>query len=45
MVRPYEVEEVFDNGSVKIKTIDDDHTSLVLNGHRMKIYNHPLQRQ
>jgi len=39
---PYEVEEILDNGSVKIKIIDDDKTSFLVNGHRLKIYHHPL---
>jgi len=30
---PYEVDMVYDNGLVKIKTIDEDHTSSVVNGH------------
>eukprot|EP00253_Pinus_taeda_P002703 PITA_02703 len=32
---PYEIEEIFDNGAVKIKTIDQDPTSFVVNGHRL----------
>jgi hypothetical protein len=30
---PYEVDMVFDNGSVKIKTIDGSGISFVVNGH------------
>jgi hypothetical protein len=30
---PYEVETVFDNGSVRIKTIDDSQNSFVVNGY------------
>jgi hypothetical protein len=41
---PYEVETVFDNGSVKIKTIDDSQNSFVVNGHRLKVYNKPLSK-
>jgi hypothetical protein len=41
---PYEVETVFDNGSVRIKTIDDSQNSFVVNGHRLKVYNKPLSR-
>jgi hypothetical protein len=33
---PYEVETVFNNGAVKIKTIDDSQNSFVVNGHRLK---------
>ena len=42
---PYEVDEVFDNGSLRIKTIDGSQTSFVLNGHRLKIYHQPLSKQ
>ena len=42
---PYEVETVFDNGSVKIKTIDDSQQSFVVNGHRLKIYHKPLTKE
>jgi hypothetical protein len=41
---PYEVETVFDNGSVRIKTIDDCQNSFVVNGHQLKVYNKPLSR-
>jgi hypothetical protein len=30
---PYEVDIVYDNGAVKIKTIDDGQVSFVVNGH------------
>ena len=36
--------EVFDNGSVRIKTIDEEEASFLINGHRLKIYNKPLNR-
>jgi hypothetical protein len=39
---PYEVETIFDNGSVRIKTIDDSQNSFVVNGHRLKVYHKPL---
>jgi hypothetical protein len=32
---PNEVDTVYDNGSVRIKTIDENQTSLVVNGHRL----------
>jgi hypothetical protein len=41
---PYEVETVFDNGAIKIKTIDDSQNSFVVNGHRLKVYNKPLSK-
>eukprot|EP00253_Pinus_taeda_P015897 PITA_15897 len=42
---PYEIEEVFDNGAVNIKTIDQDSTSFVVNGHRLKVYNRPINKE
>jgi hypothetical protein len=41
---PYEVETIFYNGSVRIKTIDDSQNSFIVNGHRLKVYNKPLSR-
>ena len=41
---PYEIQEVFDNGSVQIKTIDEEEASFLVNGHRLKVYNKPLNR-
>ena len=42
---PYEVVTVFDNGSVKIKTIDDAWISFVVNGHRLRLYHKPISKQ
>ena len=42
---PYEVVTDFDNGSVKIKTIDDSEVSFIVNGHRLRIYHQPTSRQ
>jgi hypothetical protein len=42
---PYEVDTVYDNGSIKIKTIDADQTSIVVNGHRLKVYHSPLSKE
>ena len=41
---PYEVVTMFDNGAVKIKTIDDEHVSFVVNGHRLKLYHRPISK-
>jgi hypothetical protein len=30
---PYEIDTVYDNGSIKIKTIDEHQTPLLVNGH------------
>ena len=35
---PYEVEQVFDNGLVRIRTIDDEKVSFLVNGHRLRLY-------
>ena len=42
---PYEVVIAFDNGSVKIKTIDGSKISFVVNGHRLRIYHQPTSKQ
>ena len=34
-----------DNGSVKIKTIDEEAIPLLFNGHRLKMYKRPLSKQ
>ena len=42
---PYEVVTAFDNGSVKIKTIDGSQISFELNGHRLRIYHQWTSKQ
>jgi hypothetical protein len=42
---PYEVHTVYDNGLVRIKTINEDHISFVVNGHRLKVYHKPLSKE
>ena len=42
---PYEIVTVFDNGSIKIKTIDEGQTAFVVNGHRLKVYHKPLSKK
>jgi hypothetical protein len=42
---PYEIDIVYDNGSIKIKTIDEHQTPLLVNGHRLRIYNKPLSKE
>ena len=42
---PYEIVTFFDNGSVKIKTIDEEQTAFVVNGHRLKVYHKPISKQ
>jgi hypothetical protein len=42
---PYEIAEVYDNGSVKLQTIDDEASSFTVNGHRLKLYNKPVNKE
>ena len=42
---PYEVVTAFDNGSVKIRTIDGSEVSFIVNGHRLNICHQPTSRQ
>eukprot|EP00253_Pinus_taeda_P025248 PITA_25248 len=42
---PYEIDKVFSNGVVRIKTIDEYQTPLIVNGHRLKIYHKPLSKE
>ena len=41
---PYEIQTVFDNGAVKLTTIDDSHTPLLTNGHWLRLYHRPTSR-
>ena len=41
---PYTVEKCFDNGTVQIRTIDEEGIPLLVNGHRHKIYKKPLSK-
>ena len=41
---PYEIDEVFNNGTVRVKTIDELQTPLIVNGHRLKVYYKPLSK-
>ena len=42
---PYEVENIFDNGAVRIRTIDEERTPLLVNGHRLQLYQKLLTRE
>jgi hypothetical protein len=42
---PYEVNIVYDNGAIKIKTIDDRQVFFVVNGLRLKFYHKPVSRE
>ena len=41
---PYEVVTAFDNGLVKIKTIDGSEILVVVNGHRLRLYHQPTSK-
>ena len=41
---PYEVETTFENGDVRIKTLDEEPIYFTVNGHRLRIYTKPLSR-
>ena len=41
---PYTVEKCNDNGSVLIRTIDEEAIPMLINGHRLKIYRKPLSK-
>jgi hypothetical protein len=36
---------MYDNGAMKIKTIDDGKVSFVVNGHRLKLYHRPTSKE
>ena len=42
---PYEIEKVFRNGAVRIRTIDESKTTLLVNGHRLNIYQKPISKE
>jgi hypothetical protein len=42
---PYEVDTVFPNGTVRLLTIDDSKTPLPINGHRLRLYQHPISKE
>ena len=42
---PYEVDTVFDNGTVQLVTIDNAKTPLLVNGHRVMLYHQPASKE
>jgi len=42
---PYEVDVVFPNGTVRLITIDDSRTPLLVNGYRLRLYQQPLSKE
>ena len=42
---PYEIDKIFDNGCVRLKTVDSEEASFLLNGHHLKLYQNPLPKK
>jgi len=42
---PYEIDKIFNNGVVRIKTINEHQNPLIVNGHRLKICHKPLSKE
>jgi len=42
---PSLVEKCHENGSVQIKTIDEEGIPLLVNGYRLKLYRRPLSKE
>jgi len=42
---PYQVDVVFPNGTVRILTIDDSRTPLLVNGYRLRLYQQPVSKE
>lgn len=42
---PDEIDTIFDNGAVKMKTIDDEQINFLVNGHRLRLYHKPLTKE
>ena len=42
---PYEVDTVFNNGTVQFVTIDSDKTPLLVNGNRLRLYHQPTSKE
>ena len=41
----YEIEAIFENRATKIKTIDDQHVSFIVNGHMLRLYHKPTSKE
>jgi hypothetical protein len=42
---PYNIDTIYDNGSIRIKEINRHQTPLLVNGHPLRIYNKPLSEE
>ena len=41
---PYLVDKVFDNGTVRLLTIEENRAPLFDNGHRLRLYHNPISK-
>ena len=42
---PYKVDIIFPNGTIRLLTINDSKTPLLVNGHRLCLYQHPISKE
>jgi hypothetical protein len=42
---PYKIDACYENGLVKIKTIDEEMIPVLVNGYTLKIYRKPMKRK
>jgi len=42
---PYEIDIVFSNGTVRLLTIDDSRTPLLVNGYRLHLYQQSISKE
>ena len=42
---PYDILEVCDNGLFKLQTLYDSAISFIVNGHRLNLYNKPVNKE
>jgi hypothetical protein len=42
---PYEIDTIYDNGSMKLCTIVENRTPLMANGHRLRLYQKPMSKE
>eukprot|EP00253_Pinus_taeda_P014563 PITA_14563 len=42
---PYEVDTIFPNGTVRLLTIDDSRTPLLVNGYLLRLYQQPISKE
>ena len=42
---PYEIVQVYENGLIKLTTIDGESNTFLVNGHRLKLYHKPINKE